>query len=256
MSRLLRGRRLPASPRIPSCSSSAAFTTSPPDRIPSSRQRSYHRFRRRPLRRGRVAIANSIHPSSAPEQRGSRQSRGKSEGNSSPSWAPIPAPTSSASLSCAPKHMVEIFRKPRAGTENHILSLWSQSTNHLPSRPTSANPDSGLLPDIATESAAMTDFKRAMPPKAPGTPRTSSPGPLHSDYLRQQVSKQQKNNYHSSSLRNMNVNKTNLHPSGVTCVPRCRSPVRCRRADVVARQAIGAPHRTRGAAARGCPHRL
>jgi phosphoenolpyruvate carboxykinase (ATP) len=62
----------------------------------------------------------------------------------------------------------------------------------------------------------MPDFKKAMPPKAPGTPRTSSPGPLQSDFIRQQVNKQAKSNYHSTSLRTMNVNRTNLHPSGVT----------------------------------------
>ncbi|MCJ1336403.1 Protein kinase C-like 1 [Bachmanniomyces sp. S44760] len=46
--------------------------------------------------------------------------------------------------------------------------------------------------------------------------RPHSPGPLHSDYARQQVAKQQKNNYHSSSLKTtMSVNKTSLHPSGV-----------------------------------------
>jgi hypothetical protein len=59
---------------------------------------------------------------------------------------------------------------------------------------------------------AMSDFKKSMPPKAPNTPRTSSPAPLESDFIRQQISK---NNYHSSSLRTMSVNKTNLHPSGV-----------------------------------------
>ena len=62
----------------------------------------------------------------------------------------------------------------------------------------------------------MTDFTKSYPPKAPETPRTASPGPLQSDFMRQMVSKQQKSNYHSTSLRGMNVNKTNLHPSGVT----------------------------------------
>ncbi|MCJ1325086.1 Protein kinase C-like 1 [Thelotrema lepadinum] len=45
--------------------------------------------------------------------------------------------------------------------------------------------------------------------------RPSSPGPLSNDFARQQVAKQQKNNYHSSSLNTMNVNKTLLHPQGV-----------------------------------------
>lgn len=48
------------------------------------------------------------------------------------------------------------------------------------------------------------------------TMRVASPGPLSSDFTRQQVAKQQRNNYHSSSLRTMNVNQTSLHPHGVT----------------------------------------
>lgn len=46
--------------------------------------------------------------------------------------------------------------------------------------------------------------------------------PLSADYHRQLVSKQQKNNYHSSSLGTMisknSVNQTNLHPGGVEYV--------------------------------------
>ena len=45
--------------------------------------------------------------------------------------------------------------------------------------------------------------------------RPNSPGPLANDFARQQVTKQQRNNYHSSSLRAMNVNQTSLHPAGV-----------------------------------------
>ena len=51
--------------------------------------------------------------------------------------------------------------------------------------------------------------------------RPSSPGLLSADFARQQISKQQRNNYHSSSLRTMvsnSVNKTALHPSGVQYV--------------------------------------
>jgi len=63
---------------------------------------------------------------------------------------------------------------------------------------------------------------------APPILRTSSPGPLAEDFARQQVAKQQKNNFHSSSLKrtisssnimlNNNVNKTALHPTGVQYV--------------------------------------
>lgn len=48
--------------------------------------------------------------------------------------------------------------------------------------------------------------------------RTASPAPLAQDFARQQVSKQQRSNFHSSSLPAMAppvVNKTNLHPSGL-----------------------------------------
>jgi phosphoenolpyruvate carboxykinase (ATP) len=53
--------------------------------------------------------------------------------------------------------------------------------------------------------------------------RTASPAPLAQDFARQQVSKQQRSNFHSTSISpllasNMvtnTVNKTNLHPSGV-----------------------------------------
>lgn len=53
--------------------------------------------------------------------------------------------------------------------------------------------------------------------------RTSSPAPLAHDFARQQVSKQQRSNYHSSSISSrvtstmvsQSVNKTGLHPAGV-----------------------------------------
>jgi hypothetical protein len=50
--------------------------------------------------------------------------------------------------------------------------------------------------------------------------RSISPGPLHTDFVRQQVQKQQSNNFHSTSLRMINhigqsVNRTALHPAGV-----------------------------------------
>ncbi|KAF2092506.1 hypothetical protein NA57DRAFT_69719 [Rhizodiscina lignyota] len=56
----------------------------------------------------------------------------------------------------------------------------------------------------------------------PAPVRTASPGPLQEDFARQQISKQQRSNFHSSSLTtslsamNINsVNKTALHPGGV-----------------------------------------
>ena len=58
----------------------------------------------------------------------------------------------------------------------------------------------------------------AVPAQKPNPERTASPGPLTSDFARQQVLKQQKNNFHSSSLKTMSVNQTNLHPHGVQYV--------------------------------------
>jgi hypothetical protein len=53
--------------------------------------------------------------------------------------------------------------------------------------------------------------------------RPNSPAPLAEDFARQQIAKQQRSNFHSSSLRRINssnmvadnVNKTALHPGGV-----------------------------------------
>jgi phosphoenolpyruvate carboxykinase (ATP) len=50
--------------------------------------------------------------------------------------------------------------------------------------------------------------------------RPISPGPFHSDFIRQQVAKQRSSNYHSSSLKmiTQSVNRTALHPGGVQYV--------------------------------------
>ncbi|KAJ9200755.1 hypothetical protein DTO164E3_3905 [Paecilomyces variotii] len=47
--------------------------------------------------------------------------------------------------------------------------------------------------------------------------RPASPGPQHSDFVRQQVARHRNNNYHSSSLKMVasSVNRTALHPGGV-----------------------------------------
>jgi phosphoenolpyruvate carboxykinase (ATP) len=51
----------------------------------------------------------------------------------------------------------------------------------------------------------------------PESVRPYSPAlPLQQDYIRQQIAKQQKGNFHSTSLKMVSsVNKTALHPSGV-----------------------------------------
>ena len=74
----------------------------------------------------------------------------------------------------------------------------------------------------STESAR--DVVRMAPIKEASDPiiRTASPAPLAQDFARQQVSKQQRSNFHSTSLNKMAppaVNQTNLHPSGLKYVP-------------------------------------
>lgn len=56
-----------------------------------------------------------------------------------------------------------------------------------------------------------------LPSPDPELVRPYSPAPpLQQDYIRQQISKQQKNNFHSTSLKMVStVNKTNLHPGGI-----------------------------------------
>jgi phosphoenolpyruvate carboxykinase (ATP) len=103
-----------------------------------------------------------------------------------------------------------------------------------PSTQTRTTTQSALLalacprPSIARRSAddvvtmASSGIKAASDPVIP----TASPAPLTQDFARQQVSKQQRSNFHSSStsplisytMVSQSVNKTNLHPSGVASV--------------------------------------
>jgi phosphoenolpyruvate carboxykinase (ATP) len=79
----------------------------------------------------------------------------------------------------------------------------------------------------STSALKLSDVVRMSAIKETAGPviRTASPAPLAQDFARQQVSKQQRSNFHSSSisplLANMAppaVNKTNLHPSGLKYV--------------------------------------
>lgn len=73
------------------------------------------------------------------------------------------------------------------------------------------------MPPSSTEAESKNKNKNKNTPPI----RPSSPGALSADFARQQISKQQRNNYHSTSLRIMvsnSVNKTALHPSGVQYV--------------------------------------
>ena len=81
--------------------------------------------------------------------------------------------------------------------------------------------------------------------------RTASPGPLAGDFARQQVAKQQRNNFHSSSLASMNVNQTSLHPHGVTYVSFQKINVfnLITKAGLTLSKADAEPHGARGGAA-------
>lgn len=97
--------------------------------------------------------------------------------------------------------------------------------------------------------------------------RTASPAPLAQDFARQQVSKQQRSNYHSSSLASaiprtmvsQSVNKTGLHPAGVQYVPAAIGAARRAWSALLTcpLQAVQqGPHRDRGGAPRSSTHRL
>ncbi|TKX18454.1 phosphoenolpyruvate carboxykinase [Elsinoe australis] len=69
---------------------------------------------------------------------------------------------------------------------------------------------------MAQTTNTVDNAQSSNPPK-----RSVSPGPvLEQDFVRQQVQKQQKNNFHSTALKQLNmvsqtVNKTALHPGGI-----------------------------------------
>lgn len=72
---------------------------------------------------------------------------------------------------------------------------------------------------MAQTTNTVDNAQSSNPPK-----RSVSPGPvLEQDFVRQQVQKQQKNNFHSTALKQLNmvsqtVNKTALHPGGIEYV--------------------------------------
>jgi phosphoenolpyruvate carboxykinase (ATP) len=76
-----------------------------------------------------------------------------------------------------------------------------------------------------TSAHFVRDVVRMAPIKEASDPviRTASPAPLAQDFARQQVSKQQRSNFHSTSIASAlsntmvppAVNQTNLHPGGL-----------------------------------------
>ena len=85
-------------------------------------------------------------------------------------------------------------------------------------------------PVVGTIMASREEHKNTLAAAVPPPViRTSSPGPLAADFARQQVIKQQKSNFHSSSLKRTlsnqtpsmvsnTVNRTALHPHGLQYV--------------------------------------
>jgi hypothetical protein len=122
-----------------------------------------------------------------------------------PLLCPI-SPTAFRHLPCA----------PLSGTDRAINSSYSHpQSNQTPAAPALVSrlkqSKSGVVVNMA--------YKEVQDPVI----RPSSPAPLAQDFARQQVSKQQRSNYHSSSLASsiprtmvsQSVNKTGLHPAGV-----------------------------------------
>ena len=103
-----------------------------------------------------------------------------------------------------------------SGTDRAARSSYShQQPNHEPA-------SSILVPGLKHWNSGIVVrmvYKEQLDPVI----RTSSPAPLAQDFARQQVSKQQRSNFHSSSLStapqntmvSQSVNKTGLHPAGV-----------------------------------------
>jgi hypothetical protein len=95
-------------------------------------------------------------------------------------------------------------------------------TNYLQRQPNHKPPDLRLVSGFKHWNRSIV-VRMVYKGQADPVIRTASPAPLAQDFVRQQVSKQQRSNYHSSSLSsparfNMvsrSVNKTGLHPAGV-----------------------------------------
>lgn len=90
----------------------------------------------------------------------------------------------------------------------------------------SARSTSTLKESVVTMEAARRGIKESSHP--PSVTAASPLLPLAQDFARQQVSKQQHNNFHSSSISpilntmvSQVVNKTNLHPGGLQYVNTC-----------------------------------
>ena len=121
-----------------------------------------------------------------------------------------------------------LFRRGRVSTWG---STWRPITgltarNGRPSSLACNEDVVGLRSDIRLAGGLLPSMSEGKPDlnTRPAPPiRTFTPGPpdTENDYLQQQVSKQQKNNFHSTSLNKSitmvaaSVNKTALHPRGV-----------------------------------------
>jgi hypothetical protein len=119
----------------------------------------------------------------------------------------------SQSLLPSPSLVAERSRDfPPSPPTTHYASPW----------PNHARPPTSLAPGLKRWNLGYVvtmEYKGLQEPLI----RTSSPAPLAQDFARQQVSKQQRSNYHSSSISSQvtrtmvshSVNKTGLHPAGV-----------------------------------------
>lgn len=154
-------------------------------------------------------------------------------------------PASSALFSSSLPNITRATTRPRSGQlhGSTLDTAWSTSA--------------GFAKDVVR----MAPIKEAQDPII----RTASPAPLAQDFARQQVSRQQRSNFHSTSIPSFSnmappaVNQTNLHPSGLKYVA---SPLPGQLDSVYeafsnkTSQACKGAHRNRGRAPRQGAYRL
>lgn len=126
---------------------------------------------------------------------------------------------------------IRLIRRPFTGAIPHSDRSWIRrytcySSRKTPKSTLAENPE--VAPAMANPKPVEIHIKGPNVPISNPVDRTHSPGPLAADFARQQIYKQNKNNFHSSSLKRtssyqsvsrMNtVNRTALHPHGVQYV--------------------------------------
>lgn len=111
---------------------------------------------------------------------------------------------------------------PSITTAFRLFPCTAANKNYTRIQPNQDPPHPSLVPGLKhwnLGTLVTMEYKASQEPLI----RTASPAPLAQDFARQQVSKQQRSNFHSSSIAShvsrtmvsQSVNKTGLHPAGV-----------------------------------------